>query len=150
MLDSMVSKKLKEAKILEFRLKNCQFAFALAVHPGVEAMPRRDRVLALKSLAHSGVPISVQVMVDHSMLCGRELLKATEGQELSNLQVTEITSTLSLWRGFAEVDGGVANLEEWTVEDPCFGALVALVEDQHKLMPPQKKGEYAQRDMEAD
>ena len=75
-----LSKKFKEAKILESRLKLCRYAFAIAVQPGMAGMPRRERVVALKALAHANKDMPVQLMVEHSMLFAQELLKTTGGQ----------------------------------------------------------------------
>lgn len=145
MLEGMTSKKYQEARLLEARLKLCKYAYALAVQPTMEAMPRHERIVALKALVHAGKEIPVALMVEHSRFFAQELLRAHTAQEANAAAINEVVDCLSLWRGVTKD----FVCEEWTVDRPSFASLLAHTVDSHKLLPADKKSEVVLGDFEA-
>ena len=122
---------MKQAKVLERHLKLCQYAFSLAVHPGMESLQRRERMIGLQTLEKRSKTLPVDLMVDHSQIFATELLASSCAEEWSEATMQSILSMLSIWTGLVPNN----SVPEWTAEMPSFSGLLLLVNDRHKLLP---------------
>ena len=129
-VESMSSKRMKEHKILEQRLKLASHAYGISVTPGIRNMARRERHLALTALCRGGVDLGWEYKSRQGEAVCAELLKAGQHAEWTEEQVQELTNLFSGWRAFAG-----ARCEDWSVEAPSYASLLCSLFDSHKLMP---------------
>ena len=140
MLETMQKDKMKQAKALEQHLKLCNYAFALAVSPGINSLPRRERLAALEALEKNGKNIPIDLTIAHTQLFAIELMATLQAEEAQPRVMSQIVEALAVWKGLQSTN--VTDLvDDWSCASPSFGSLVSMVMDSHKLLPegPEKE-----------
>lgn len=137
---------MRQAKILEQHLKLCQYAFALAVAPGLDQLPRRERMVALQALEKKSKAIPTELMISHSFLFATELMGVAQSEEMTPAGISNVVESLAIWKGLSSN----IVIDDWKVESPSIGSLLVMVNDQHKLLPDgDDKAEVVKADLQA-
>lgn len=143
-LDTMLAKQFKESRLLQQVLKLCQYANAVSVTPGIQQMPRRERIAALQELKRQKLAIPVEILAMHSHAMLEESFKAACHEETSHQAANHVTDLLALWKWASGNIADNSSFEDWSVDRPSFPALFAQLADQHKINTPGEEEAYAE------
>ncbi len=138
-LETMIQKQFRENKILGKVLKLCQYAYAVSVTPGIQQMPRRERIAALQELKREGCVIPVDILALHSQAMLEESFKSACHEQISHQAANHVTELLALWKWCSGNLVDTSSFEDWSVECPSFPSLFAQLADLHKIYKPEEE-----------